>query len=63
MNPRNPELEYLQMGGKLYQEWLCMSWLAVESQKLEYQRRNQKALRANSYKNVTEATEERQHEL
>ena len=40
-----------------------MSWLATENQKLEYQRRNQKALRADSYKNVREATEERRRDL
>ena len=40
-----------------------MAWLAVENQKLEYQRLNQKALRADSYKNVREATEERRRDL
>ena len=63
MNQRDHELDYLHKGGRLYQEWLCMSWLAVENQKLEYQRQNQKALRADSYKNVREATEERRREL
>ena len=63
MNQRDPERDYLHKGGRLYQEWLCMSWLAVENQKLQYQRQNQKALRADSYKNVREATEERRREL
>ena len=40
-----------------------MGWLAVENQKLAYQRLNQKALRADSYKNVREATEERRRDL
>ena len=40
-----------------------MAWLAVENQKLAYQRLNQKALRADSYKNVREATEERRPDL
>ena len=40
-----------------------MAWLAVENQKLMYQRLNQKALRADSYKNVREATEERRRDL
>ena len=62
MNQRG-ELDYLRRGRKLYQEWICISWLATENQKLEYQRRNQKALRADSYKNVREATEERRLEL
>ena len=33
-----------------------MAWVAVENQKLMYQRVNQKALRADTYKNVQEAT-------
>ena len=52
MNQRGRELDYLHKGGRLYREWICISWLAVENQKLTYQRMNQKALRADSYKNV-----------
>ena len=63
MNQRDSELDYLHKGGRLYQEYLCMAWLAVENQKLQYQRQNQKALRADSYKNVREATDERRREL
>ena len=63
MNQRDMELDYLHKGGRLYQEWICISWLAVENQKLTYQRMNQKALRADSYKNVKEATDERRREL
>ena len=36
-----------------------MAWVATEDQRLNYQLLNQKALRADSYKNVQEATEER----
>ena len=63
MNQRNPERDYLHLAGRLYQEWICMGWLAVENQKLAYQRLNQKALRADSYKNIREATEERRRDL
>ena len=63
MNQRDDEQDYLHKAGRLYQEWICMSWLAVENQKLQYQRQNQKALRADSYKNVREATEERRRDL
>ena len=63
MNQRNPDSDYLHLAGRLYQEWICMAWLAVENQKLMYQRLNQKALRADSYKNVKEATEERRRDL
>ena len=63
MNQRSRELDYLHLAGRLYQEWICIAWLAVENQKLEYQRRNQKALRADSYKNVREAADERRRDL
>ena len=55
--------DYLHMGGKLFQEWICMAWLTIENQRLEYQRRNQKALRADTYKSIREATEERLQEV
>ena len=54
---------FLHMACRLFQEWLCMAWVHVENQRLNYQSQNQKALRADSYKNVKEATEERQREL
>ena len=63
LNQRDDQQDYLHKARRLYQEWICMSWLAVENQKLQYQRQNQKALRADSYKNVREATEERRREL
>ena len=40
-----------------------MGWVTVEDQRLNYQRQNQKALRADTYKNVKEAIEKRRHEL
>ena len=58
-----PNQDYLHMGGKLFQEWICMAWLTIENLRLEYQRRNQKALRADTYKSVREATEERLQEV
>ena len=48
----------LHLAGRLFQEWICMAWVAVENQKLNFQRNNQKALWADSYKNVKEATED-----
>ena len=61
---RNPENQnFLHRSGKLFQEWICMAWTIVENQRLNYQRMNQKALRADSYKNLKEATEEKQREL
>ena len=55
--------DYLHRAGKLFQEWICMGWLQIENQRLEYQRQNQKALRADTYKSVKEATEERLRQL
>ena len=54
---------FIHKGGKLYQEWLCMAYVSIENQRLNYQRQNQKALRADSYKSVREAVEERLVEL
>ena len=54
---------FLQRAGRLFQEWLCMAWLCVENQRLNYQRQNQKALRADTYRNLREATLERQRDL
>ena len=51
--------DFLHKAGKLFQEWTCMSYVTVENQRLNYQDMNQKALRADSYKSVKEATEER----
>ena len=68
MNARSEEKNngngnYIHKGGKLYQEWLCMAWCSVEDQRLKYQRQNQKALRADSYRSVKEVVEERMREL
>ena len=40
-----------------------MAWVAVENQKLQNQKSNQKTLRADSYNNIKEATDERRREL
>ena len=40
-----------------------LSLISVENQKLNFQRKNQKALRADTYKNIKEATESLQQEL
>ena len=55
----NGNLNYLMSAGRLFQEFCCMMWVSIENQRLNYQRFNQKALRADSYKSVREATEER----
>ena len=55
----NDNENYLHRASRLFQEFICMAWLVVEDQRLNYQSQNQKALRADSYINVREATEER----
>ena len=63
LNERDPTRDYIHLAGRLFQEWICMAWVSVENQKLNYQKMNQKALRADTYKNVKDATEERRQEL
>lgn len=60
---RQRESDFLFMGGRLFQEWLCMAWVTVENQKLAYQRQHQKELRADSYKNIREVLQARQLEV
>ena len=55
----NSNENYLHMAERLFQEFILMGWVSTESQRLLYQSLNQKALRADSYKSVREATEER----
>ena len=54
---------FLHLACRLFQEWLCMAFVHVENQRLNFQSQNQKALRADSYKNVREATDERMREI
>ena len=63
LNVRNVAHDYLHLAARLFQEWICMAWVSVEDQKLNFQRQNQKALRADTYKNVREATEQRISDL
>jgi hypothetical protein len=56
-------LDYIQLGGRLFQEWCCMQWKQVEDGRLNYQMLNQKALRADTYKNVRRAVTEQQMAL
>ena len=45
-------VDYIHRGGRLFQEWICMAWITTENQRLNYQELNQKALRADTYRNV-----------
>ena len=55
----NENQNFLMCAQRLFQEFCCMVWVTIENQRLNFQRFNQKALRADSYKSVREATEER----
>lgn len=57
INQRDNGSDFLHMAKRLFQEWCCMGWIAVENQKLMYQRLNQKALRADTYQNIRETTD------
>ena len=48
---------------KLFQEWICYAWFQIEDQRLNYQRLNQNALRADSYRNVREMVEDQRRAL
>ena len=63
LNIRDPKKDFLHLAGRLFQEWICMAWVAVEDQKLNFQRQNQKALRADSYKKIKEVTDQRKADL
>ena len=63
LNQRGNPSDFLHLTGRLFQEWCCMGWITVENQKLMFQRLNQKALRADTYRNVHEITEKRRLEL
>jgi hypothetical protein len=63
LNQRDLLTDFIHLARRLFQEWICMAWVAVENQKLMFQRMNQKALRADTYKNLQEATENLRNEL
>ena len=63
LNVRDIQEDFIHLAGRLFQEWICLAWVAVENQKLLFQRKNQKALRADSYINIREATELLRNEL
>ena len=54
---------YLHLAGRLFQEWLCMAWFLIENQRLEFQRKNQKALRADTYRSIQQMAQERHREI
>ena len=56
-------MDFLHRTGRLFQEWILMSWIVVEDQRLFYQSQNQRALRADTYSNVKAFVDQRKAEL
>ena len=59
INMRCLSSDYLFRFGRLFQEYLCLAFTTMDSQRLKYQRDNQKPLWADTYKNVKEVLSER----
>ena len=59
LNVRHPASDYLFQAGRLFQEWILNGWITCQNQRLSYHRHNQKALRADTYKNLQDAVAQR----
>ena len=55
LNMRNPNADFLFRFCRLFQEYICLAFTTIENQRLKFQKNNQAALRADSYKNVKDA--------
>ena len=44
LNKRNTDSDYIFQATRLFQEWILISWITCENQKLAYQQNNQTAL-------------------
>ena len=52
LNMRDLDADFLFRFGRLFQEYICLAFTTIENQKLKFQKNNQSALRADTYKNV-----------
>ena len=59
LNMRDHSSDFLFRAKRLFQEYICLCFNTVESQRLKFARNNQKALRADSYKNIKEILKEK----
>ena len=55
LNMRNLNADFLFRFCRLFQEYICLAFTTIENQRLNFQKNNQAALRADSYKNVKDA--------
>ena len=58
-NMRDKDTDFLFRACRLFQEWLCVAFTTMENQRLKFMRNNQKALRADTYKNIREEISKR----
>ena len=59
LNMRNLAADFLFRFCRLFQEYICLAFTTIESQKLKFQKNNQAALRADTYKNVRDVLNDR----
>ena len=59
INMRDKSSDFLFRCSRLFQEYLCLAYTTVESQRLKFMRHNQKALRADTYKNIRDEIDKR----
>ena len=62
LNIRHTFSDYIFRARRLFQEWILHGWIICETQRLNYQRHNQQNLRADTYKNIQEAVDERRQD-
>ena len=56
-------VDFIHRLRRLWQEWLCTMWLITQNMRLNYQDQNQKALRADTYRNVKRIVDTRRLSL
>ena len=59
INMREFYSDFLFRGSRLFQEYLCIAFTTIENQRLKFVQFNQKALRADSYKNLKDIITDR----
>ena len=59
LNMRCLNSDFLFRFDRLFREYICLAFTTMESQRLKFQRNNQNAFRADSFKNVKEAITDR----
>ena len=59
INMRDKSSDFLFRSARLFQEYLCLAYTTVESQRLKFMRQNQKTLRAHTYKHIRKEIDKR----